>query len=529
MMNYLQRLGKSLMLPVAVLPVAAILMGIGYWIDPTGWGANSQLAAFLLTAGGAIVDNMAILFAIGVAVGMSKDQNGAAGLAGLVSWLTVTTILKPAKLALLWGSSADVSKVLDEKAISGLHTAVEGATNAEGLTALSTAITKLAPALAPTSAIPVAFTKIETQFTGILCGLIAAACYNKFKDTKLPDFLSFFSGRRSVAIVTALVSALVAFILMYAWPPIYSGLVSFGEGIVSLGAIGAGIYGFLNRLLIPIGLHHALNSVFWFDVAGISDISRFWGATPLLEQTINGTSVTGIYMTGFFPVMMFGLPGAALAMYHTAKSNKKKVAAGILFSAALSSFFTGVTEPIEFAFMFLAPALYLVHAILTGISLAVLALFPVRAGFNFSAGFVDWFLSFQAPGAKNGLALLAIGLVVFVIYYVVFRFLITKFNFKTPGREDDDIDPSELTIAPSNSNYADTASKLMIAVGGKDNVLSIDNCVTRLRLEIKDLSKVDEKAIKATGVAGVIRPGGNALQIIVGTTVEHVAEEFKKI
>lgn len=530
MMSYLQRLGKSLMLPVAVLPVAAIMMGIGYWIDPSGWGANSQLAAFLLTAGGAIIDNMAILFAIGVAVGMSKDQNGAAGLAGLVSWLTITTILKPAKLALLMQTKVDVATVLTGEVKESLHKSLDAATNPEGLAALSGMISKLAPAFDAKSLIDPAFSKIETQFIGILCGLIAAACYNKFKDTKLPDFLSFFSGRRSVAIVTAFASSLVAFVLMFLWPPIYAGLVAFGESIISLGAYGAGIYGFFNRLLIPIGLHHALNSVFWFDIAGISDIARFWGpALQPLEQQINGTSVTGIYMTGFFPVMMFGLPGAALAMYHTAKSNKKKVVAGILFSAALASFFTGVTEPLEFTFMFLAPVLYLVHAALTGIIITILAFLPVRAGFNFSAGFVDWFLSFKAPGAKNGLYLLVIGLIVFVVYYVVFRLLITKLNLKTPGREDDDIDSSELLIKPTNSNYSEMAKEIMVAVGGKDNVTSIDNCVTRLRLEVKDFDVVDEAAIKKSGAVGVIKPGGKSLQIIIGTTVEFVAEEFKKI
>lgn len=529
-MNYLQRLGKSLMLPVAVLPVAAILMGLGYWIDPAGWGANSQLSAFLLTAGGAIIENMAILFAIGVAVGMSKDQNGAAGLAGLVSWLTITTILKPAKLALLMQKKVDVATVLTSDVQGELSTAVTNASTPEGLAALSGMITKLAPAFDAKSLVDPAFSRIETQFIGILCGLIAAACYNKFKDTKLPEFLSFFSGRRSVAIVTAIVSAVVAFVLMFVWPPIYSGLVSFGESIIGLGAVGAGIYGFLNRLLIPIGLHHALNSVFWFDIAGISDIGRFWGpALQPLEETINGTSVTGIYMTGFFPIMMFGLPGAALAMYHTAKTKKKKIAAGILFSAALSSFFTGVTEPLEFAFMFLAPVLYLVHATLTGLSLAILALLPIRAGFNFSAGFVDWFLSFKAPGAKNGMLLLVVGLIVFVVYYAVFRFLITKFDLKTPGREDDDVDPSELMIKSSNSDYAKYASDLMAAVGGKENVVSIDNCITRLRLELKDINAIDENKIKQSGAVGVIKPGGNALQIIIGTTVEFVAEEFKKI
>ncbi|WP_050640399.1 MULTISPECIES: N-acetylglucosamine-specific PTS transporter subunit IIBC [Clostridia] len=477
-MKYLQRLGKSLMLPVACLPVAAILMGIGYWIDPSGWGANNIVAAFLLKAGGALIDNMAILFAIGVAVGMSDDNDGTAGLAGLVSWLMVTTLLSTSVVAMF----------------KGVEEAV----------------------------VPAAFGKTQTQFIGILCGLIGAACYNKFKSTKLPDALSFFSGKRCVAIVTAGASLVATIILYFVWPVIYGALVAFGEAIMSTGAIGAGIYGFFNRLLIPFGLHHALNSVFWFDVAGINDIGKFWGT---MEGGVLGQ--TGMYMSGFFPVMMFGLPAAALAMYHTAKENKKKVAAGLLMAAALSSFFTGVTEPLEFAFMFLAPALYAIHALLTGISMAIVALLPVRAGFNFSAGFVDWFLSFKAPFAENPLYLIPIGLVVAVVYYIVFRIVIVKFNLKTPGREDDDIDEAKVQL--SNDNFTEIAKIILEGVGGKENVTSVDNCITRLRLEIKDYTAVNEKKIKSAGVAGVIRPSKNAVQVIIGTKVQFVADEFKKL
>ena len=477
-MKYLQRLGKSLMLPVACLPVAAILMGIGYWIDPSGWGANNIVAAFLLKAGGALIDNMAILFAIGVAVGMSDDNDGTAGLAGLVSWLMVTTLLSTSVVAMF----------------KGVEEAV----------------------------VPAAFGKTQTQFIGILCGLIGAACYNKFKSTKLPDALSFFSGKRCVAIVTAGASLVATIILYFVWPVIYGALVAFGEAIMSTGAIGAGIYGFFNRLLIPFGLHHALNSVFWFDVAGINDIGKFWGT---MEGGILGQ--TGMYMSGFFPVMMFGLPAAALAMYHTAKENKKKVAAGLLMAAALSSFFTGVTEPLEFAFMFLAPALYAIHALLTGISMAVVALLPIRAGFNFSAGFVDWFLSFKAPFAENPLYLIPIGLVVAIVYYIVFRIVIVKFNLKTPGREDDDIDEAKVQL--SNDNFTEIAKIILEGVGGKENVTSVDNCITRLRLEIKDYTAVNEKKIKSAGVAGVIRPSKNAVQVIIGTKVQFVADEFKKL
>mgnify|MGYP002066957560 CR=1 FL=1 len=476
-MKYLQKLGKSLMLPVACLPVASILMGIGYWMDPTGWGANNVGAAFLIKAGSALIDHMGILFAIGVGVGMSDDNDGTSGLAGLVSWLMITTLLSPAAVAMFKGIEV--------------------------------------------TAVPAAFGKIETQFIGILAGLIGASCYNRFKGTKLPDALGFFSGKRCVAIVTAGASIVASLILFFVWPAVYGALVAFGKSIISTGAIGAGIYAFFNRLLIPTGLHHALNSVFWFDIAGINDIANFWSP--------NGTKgVTGMYLTGFFPVMMFGLPAGALAMYHTAKDKKKKVVYGLLLAGAISSFFTGVTEPLEFAFMFLAPGLYFIHAVLTGISVAVCAMLPVRAGFNFSAGFVDWFLSFKAPMAENGLMIIPIGIVFAIIYYVVFRFVIIKFNLKTPGREEDE-DGEEISVKLANNDFTQIASIILKGVGGKENVVSIDNCVTRLRLEIKDQSIVNEKIIKSAGVSGVIRPGKTSLQVVVGTQVQFVADEFKKL
>lgn len=477
MLKYLQRLGKSLMLPVACLPVASILMGIGYWIDPTGWGSNNVIAAFLIVAGGALLDNMAILFAIGVGVGMSDDNDGTAGLAGLVSWLVITTLLSPSAISMFKGI--------------------------------------------PVEEVAAAFSNIETQFVGILAGLIGAACYNRFKNTKLPDALSFFSGKRSVAIVTAATSLIAVLVLFFVWPVVYNALVTFGTAIISTGAVGSGIYALLNRALIPFGLHHALNSVFWFDVAGINDIGNFWSG-------VGEVGVTGMYLTGFFPVMMFGLPAGALAMYHTAKTNKKKIAAGILFAGAISSFFTGVTEPLEFAFMFLAPGLYIVHAVLTGLSAVVCTLLPVRTGFNFSAGFVDWFLSFKAPMAQNPLLIIPIGLAFAVIYYVVFRLVITKFNLKTPGREDDDEEIAE-QAAISNNDFTAMAETILEGLGGRENIKTLDNCVTRLRLEIHDYTAVNDKKIKSAGVAGIMRPGKNAVQVIVGTKVQFVADEMKKM
>ncbi len=475
MMKYLQKLGKSLMLPVACLPVASILMGVGYWIDPTGWGANNVIAAFLLKAGGALIDNMAILFAIGVGVGMADDNDGTSGLAGLVSWLTITTLLAPGAVSFFKGIPVE----------------------------------EVAPA----------FSKIQTQFIGIVAGLIGSSCYNRFKGTKLPDALAFFSGKRSVAIVTAAASIVASVVLFFVWPVVYGALVAFGTGVSATGAVGTGIYTFLNRLLIPFGLHHAVNSVFWFDAVGINDLGNFWAGK-------GEYGVVGQYMTGFFPVMMFGLPAAALAMYHTAKDSKKKIAAGLLLAGALSSFFTGVTEPLEFSFMFLAPALYLVYAVLAGVVAMVTVMLPVRAGFNFSGGFVDWILCWKTPMAQNVWLIIPIGIVTAIIFYLVFRFAITKFDLKTPGREDD-IDDSAVSLA--NNNYTEVAAIILEGLGGKGNVTSVDNCITRLRLEVKDYTAVDEKKIKSAGVAGVVRPSKTSVQVVVGVQVQHVADEFKKL
>ena len=480
MMKYLQKLGKSLMLPVAALPVAGIMLGLGYWIDPAGWGSGNVLAAFLCKAGSALIDNMAILFVLGVGVGMSDDNDGTSGLAAMVSYLMITTLLAPGSVAMFTGAEANV-----------------------------------------------AFGKIAgNQFIGILAGLIGSACYNKFKSTKLPDALSFFSGKRCVAIVTAGVTILVSVALFFVWPLLYGALVAFGTAVSSTGALGVGIYGFFNRLLIPFGLHHALNSVFWFDAIGIADLYKFWGMGGYeLEQT---AGAVGQYMTGFFPVMMFGVPGGALAMYHTAKSDKKKVAAGLLGAAALCSFLTGVTEPFEFAFMFLSPVLYLVHAVITGVVCAICALLPVRAGFTFSGGFIDWVLCAKLPAALNTWMIIVIGLVVAVVYYFVFKALILKLDLKTPGREDEDVE-AEKKVTLSNDNFTEVAAIILNGVGGKENVASIDNCVTRLRLEVKDYTKVDEKVIKSAGISGVIRPGKTSVQVIVGTKVQFVADEFKKL
>ena len=479
MMKYLQKIGKSLMLPVAVLPAAGILYGIGYWIDPTGWGANSIIAAFLIKAASAIIDQIPILFAIGVSVGMADDHDGTSALAGLVSFLMITTLLSSGAVAMYKG--VDPSQV------------------------------------------PAAFGKINNAFIGILSGIIGSTCYNRFKSTKLPDWLAFFSGKRCVAIVTAAASVLASVILYFIWPIIFGALVAFGVAILGLGPIGAGIYVMLNRALLPLGLHHALNAVFWFDTAGINDLNLFWSGG---EGAVKG--VTGQYMTGFFPIMMFGLPAGALAMYHTAKDSKKKVAASLLWAGALASFFTGITEPLEFAFMFLAPGLYFVHALLSGISAAVCAMLPFRIGFNFSAGFVDWFLSFKAPMALNPWLIVPIGLVFAAIYYVVFRFVITKFDLKTPGREED-TEEEEKKIELANDDFTAMAQFVLEGLGGKENIKEIDYCATRIRAEIVEYTQVNEKTIKKAGIAGVIRPSKTTVQVVVGPKVQFVYDEVKKL
>lgn len=486
MMKYLQKLGKSLMLPVACLPICGILMGIGYALCPETMqggdieGLKAIIGFFLVKAGGALIDNMSWLFAIGVAVGMADDKDGTAGLSGLVSWLMITKLLNPSVVAVLTGVAAD--------------------------------------------AVNPAFGKIENQFIGIVAGLIGASCYNKFKNTKLPDALAFFSGKRSVAIVTAVISIIVAAVLFFVWPIVYGGLVAIGTSIVSMGSIGAGIYAFLNRLLIPVGLHHALNSVFWFDAVNINDLGQFWaGATTATD----GHSL-GMYMSGFFAPMMFGIPGAALAIVHTAKSNKKKIAAGLVGAAALCSFICGVTEPFEFAFMFLAPVLYVAYAVLYGIFTVVAVSLGFRAGFSFSAGLTDLVFSYPLPAAAKTWLIVPLGIAAFLVFYIVFRVMITKLNLKTPGREDDD-DEDDSKAVLANNDFTAVAATILEGLGGKDNVVSLDNCITRLRLEIKDYTAVDEKKIKSAGVAGVIRPSQKSVQVIVGTKVQFVADEMAKM
>ena len=378
----------------------------------------------------------------------------------------------------------------------------------------------------PANEVPAGFSKINNQFTGILCGVISSALYNRFSEVELPKFLSFFSGKRLVPIISSFVMMLVSFILMYIWPAVYSGLVSFGEGISKLGPLGAGIYGFFNRLLIPVGLHHALNSVFWFDVAGINDIPNFLGGAKSIAEGTAVIGKTGMYQAGFFPIMMFGLLGACLAFVKTAKPENRAKISSIMLAAGFASFFTGVTEPIEFAFMFVAPGLYLLHAVLTGISVFIAASMHWMAGFGFSAGFIDLVLSTRNPLAQGWYMLIIQGLVFFVIYYVVFKFAIEKFNLKNPGREDDDVSETKETVKVTSNTELATA--LLPLLGGKENIINIDNCTTRLRLEVIDSAVIKDKEIKKL-VPGVLKPSKSAVQVIVGPEVEFVATELKKL
>ena len=488
MMKHLQKLGSALMLPVACLPICGILMGLGYALAPAVMGAAGAtegfayvLGFFLIKAGAALIDNMAILFAIGTAVGLAKENNGTAGLAGLVSWLMITTLLNPGTVGVI------------------------------------------APGMIASETNAVAFAKIANPFTGILSGIIGAVCYNKFKDTKLPDVLAFFSGKRFVSIATAVVSIAVSAILLFAWPVVFGALVAVGNAIVGLDAVGAGIYAFLNRLLIPTGLHHALNNVFWFDTIGLGDLSAYWGAKTAADV---GWSV-GMYMAGFFPCMMFGIPGAAVAMVQCAKPANRKSTIGIIGAAAVCAFICGVTEPFEFAFMFLAFPLYVVYAALYGIFTIITVALGFRGGFCFSASATDLIFSASLPAAAKTWLILPLGAAAFVVFYIVFKVAITKWNLKTPGREDDQ--EAETKIELANDDFSAMAAVILEGCGGKENIVSIDNCITRLRLEVKDRLAVDEKKIKSSGAAGVIRPGKTSVQVIIGPKVQFVADEFKKL
>ncbi|MED3688255.1 N-acetylglucosamine-specific PTS transporter subunit IIBC [Peribacillus butanolivorans] len=454
MLNFLQKIGKALMLPIAVLPAAALLLRLGQ--------PDLLDIAFIAAAGKAIFDNLAILFALGIAIGLSKDGSGAAALAGLVGYFVLTN-----------GTQA-INKDIDMAVLGG-----------------------------------------------IISGIVAAFLYNRYSEIRLPEWLGFFSGKRFVPIITSLAMIILAGIFGFVWPPIQDVINNVGDWITGAGALGAGVFGVLNRLLLPVGLHHVLNSMVWFV------FGEYNGATGDINRFFAGDPTAGPFMTGFFPIMMFGLPAAALAMIAAAKKEKRKLVTGMLVGLAFTSFLTGITEPIEFLFMFIAPVLYVIHAILTGISLALAVLLDIHHGFGFSAGAIDYFLNFGI--AQKPLWLIPIGLVYAVIYFVIFYFVIKIMDLKTPGREDDEEEAEEDTVVKTGDKYADMGSLFIQDLGGKENIKVIDNCATRLRLEVGNSDNVNEVALKRHGARGVMKLNKSSVQVIVGTNVEFVANAMKQL
>lgn len=471
-LEILQPLGRALMLPIAVLPVAGLLLRLGQ--------PDLLNIGFVAAAGDAIFSNLGLLFAIGVAVGLARENNGAAGLAGVVCFLIAT-----------------------EGAKTLLHVPAE-------ITAgLVTAHADLAAAAYKAKALA----KLSVPI-GIVSGIIGGLFYNRFSGFKLPEYLAFFSGRRFVPIISGLAGLLIAGLLGLGYDAINGGVDAASRAIVGSGEIGLLVFGFLNRILIVTGLHHILNNIAWFVVGD------YHGATGDLRRFFAGDPGAGAFMSGFFPVMMFGLPAACLAMYHTARPDKRKAVGGMLASLALTSFLTGVTEPIEFSFMFLAPALYAIHAVLTGVSMALLDLLHVRLGFTFSAGLFDYVLNFGK--ASRPLWLIPIGLCYAGLYYGLFRLAIVRFDLKTPGREDDETAPLR-SVTTGGGRGADFVQ----ALGGAANLVSVDACTTRLRLIVADQGVVSEPALRALGARGVVRPSDKALQVVLGPIADGVAGEIR--
>jgi PTS system N-acetylglucosamine-specific IIC component len=449
-----QRLGRALMLPIAVLPVAGLLLRLG---QPDLLNLMPVAAA-----GGAIFDNLGMLFAVGIAVGLAKENHGAAGVAGFVAYIVATK-----------GAEAVLHVPEAEKNIRDVS-------------------------------VPI----------GILAGIVSGFLYNRYHDIKLPDYLAFFGGRRFVPIAAGLAGLVLAFGFGLGYPAVAKGMSVLSEAVVKSGAFGLFIYGVLNRVLIVTGLHHILNNLAWFIVGDYD------GATGDLKRFFKGDPSAGVFMSGFFPVMMFGLPAACLAMYRTALPARRRATGGLLFSMALTSFLTGVTEPIEFAFMFLAPALYVVHALLTGAAMVIMAAIGCHLGFGFSAGLFDYALNFNK--ATHPLYLVPVGAAYFAIYYFVFRWAIVRFNLATPGREAEAT--SAAVAAPADGSRA---GGFVTALGGAANLAEVEACTTRLRLVLRDRAKVNEAQLRALGSRGMIAVGADGLQVVVGPIADQVASEIR--
>ncbi|WP_267393727.1 MULTISPECIES: N-acetylglucosamine-specific PTS transporter subunit IIBC [unclassified Sphingomonas] len=468
----LQPLGRALMLPIAVLPIAGLLLRLGQ--------ADLLNIAFISAAGDAIFSHLGLLFAVGVATGFARDGNGAAPLAGVVCFLVTT----------------EAGKVL----ITAAPDATAGFTGPA---------VDLAVAAWKNSAMA----RLDVPI-GILSGLIGGLFYNRFSAIKLPEYLAFFGGRRFVPIVSGLAGLALALIVGLGFGALSAGIDDMSFAISSSGGAGLFVFGLLNRLLLVTGLHHLINNIAWF-VQG-----DYHGSTGDLRRFFAGDPTAGSFMAGFFPVMMFGLPAACLAMYHAALPARRKAVGGMLFSLALTSALTGVTEPIEFSFMFLAPLLYAVHAVLTGLSMTLMAALGVKLGFGFSAGLLDYVLNYGK--ATRPLLLLPVGAVYALVYYGLFRFFIAKYDLPTPGRETD-----APVAAPKAVAAGGRGAAFAQALGGAANLTSVSACTTRLRLIVVDQAAVDDAALKALGARGMIRPSDAALQVVLGPIADVVAVEIR--
>ncbi len=467
-----QPLGRALMLPIAVLPIAGILLRLG---QPDLFNLP-----FVSAAGSAVFDNLGLLFALGIGIGLARDNNGAAGLAGVVCFLVATR-------------GAETLLTVPSDTVAGLA--------------------KDSAALASDAWRAKAIAKLSVPI-GLLSGIAAGALYNRYATIKLPDYLAFFGGRRFVPILCGVVGLVLAGAVGSAYAPINDGMDGLSRLVIGSGEVGLFVYGVLNRLLLVTGLHHILNNVAWFIVGD------YHGTTGDLNRFFAGDPTAGSFMTGFFPVMMFGLPAACFAMYRSARPERRKAVGGMLLSMGLTSFLTGVTEPIEFTFIFLAPSLFLIHAVLTGAAMAIAHLLGMLLGFGFSAGFLDYALNFSK--ATRPLLLLPLGAVYALLYYGIFRYAIVRFDLKTPGREDQPVG-EEIADAPAGER----GKAFVLALGGAGNLRSIDACTTRLRLVVADQSKVNEPALKALGAVGVLRPSAEGLQVVLGPIADVVAMEMR--
>ncbi len=513
----LQRLGQSLMMPVAILPIASLLLRIGAE-DMLGGIIGTT---FIQSAGDAIFANLPLIFAIGVSMAWARDNNGAAALAGAVGYYIMSATSLNLASYLLDGRVTDLVAMYSE---SGADTSVL----IKNLTSLGVTITSQPDFIASLGlenaksflVLPTDAKGLQVEMSvlgGIIIGLIAGSSYNKYHKFKLPEYLAFFGGKRFVPIVTGLIALFVGVLIAFLWPPVGRVIDAAGHGIINSGYYGKFIYGFLNRLLIMTGLHHILNSIVWFElgtfVTEAGDVIK--GEIP---RFIAGDPSAGSFTAGYYSVIMFGLPGAALAMFLNVKSDRAKLASGVLLSATFTAVLTGVTEPLEFAFMFLAPLLFILHAVLTGFALVLVDMLGGKIAFSFSAGLIDFLLYFNK--ASNPAAIAIVGVSLFVAYFSIFYFAIKIFDIKTIGREDEAYMQASLADNGKGEAYVN-------ALGGADNIINVSNCITRLRLEVKDTSIVSEDRLKDLGARSLIKVSDKAVQVVVGPAVEFVSDDIK--